>query len=214
MGMPLIKNKNTKLELIIAQWIKEDFPHDLLAIPNCKEAVGNPDFFFPQFNGFLFIDDEIWHNLSYDFSNDKMIRNITRKLIVSDAISRIDGKMLWVFNNEIINNGQEVRDKIREFITVNLKKSAKTIGLKKIKLYESIRDAVPFWDIFNLALTRQRRGVKEYGESSFMDLDLFEEAEQELLDNIVYSYLQIVKMRTIKKKITEKGDIDNADKKL
>jgi hypothetical protein len=74
-----------------------------------------------------------------------------------------------------------------------------------------LRDSVPFWEIMDKALSRQERGVSEYGDGSYQRLDLMDEIEEELLDQIVYSYLQILKNRGLKHKIKEAERL--ADKK-
>lgn len=199
--------KNIKPEQIISKWLMTDFP-DIKVIPNCHDVIGIPNFYFPQFNGFLFIDNGFWynHDKSYQFKENKVrdkkiMNDIIRDMSVNEAIKASNGKIMRIFSHEVIGKKKyhenEAREKIKLFISSNI---SPTNNIQKKELYTSIRNAVPFWDIFNKALSRQCRGIVEYGESSFMDLKLWDEIEEELLDVIVYSYLQIVKIRILKDK--------------
>ena len=64
-----------------------------------------------------------------------------------------------------------------------------------------IRDEVSLTDVIRKACTREQVGKQEYGSESYHDLNLFDEIEEELLDQIVYSYLQILKIRLLKRKV-------------
>jgi|TARA_R100001530_G_C4302545_1_gene150890 hypothetical protein len=66
---------------------------------------------------------------------------------------------------------------------------------------KDIRDSISLESIINKAVSREQTGIKEYGKSSYQDLNLFEEIEEELLDQIVYSYLQILKIRMMKERL-------------
>jgi len=67
----------------------------------------------------------------------------------------------------------------------------------------SIRDEIPLEKIIRLAVTRAEFGIKEYGSESYKKNDIWLELIQELLDQINYSYLQILKIIEANQKLTK-----------
>jgi hypothetical protein len=63
------------------------------------------------------------------------------------------------------------------------------------------RKDIPFSEIMDSVMDkiskREKYGIKKYGRNSYKKLDMFEEMEQELLDVMVYAYLEILKLREL-----------------
>tara|TARA_B100001964_G_C14237440_1_gene603193 strand:+ start:993 stop:1226 length:234 start_codon:yes stop_codon:yes gene_type:complete len=66
-----------------------------------------------------------------------------------------------------------------------------------------IRNKVRLKHIFKMALRREKIGKREYGLESYHKLNLYDELIEELLDVIVYSYLEILKIMKLREKKLE-----------
>jgi hypothetical protein len=64
-----------------------------------------------------------------------------------------------------------------------------------------MRKMISLESIILKAKNREKQGIKEYGIDSYKNLDLFNEIEEELLDVIVYAYLEICKLYELKRKV-------------
>ena len=65
----------------------------------------------------------------------------------------------------------------------------------------NLRKKIKVKDIIKLATEREKKGIKEYGLNSYKENDMWIEIIQELLDNINYSYLQILRILEANQKL-------------
>ena len=68
---------------------------------------------------------------------------------------------------------------------------------------EDARTVMPFEQVLTTALARQRDGISRYGRDSYRDKDMHNELVEELMDVMVYAYLEILKMWELQKKKKE-----------
>ena len=121
-----IKNKNTKIERILA---KAMWNAGLRYRKNCKDVFGNPDFCFKGKKIAIFCDSEFWHGKKFlegerfktnsDFWEEKIKRNIERDKQVNERLKSEGWTVLRFWGREIEKNVEKCLNEIKSKVLKN-----------------------------------------------------------------------------------------------
>lgn len=136
--MSRIRSADTKPELIVNGWLVEmDFSGSYER--NCKGRCGTPDFYFFEFEGYLFVDGGFWHGhpncfrfgKSGKFWDDKIRRNIERDKKVNRKIVENGGKLLRIWDFEVTGKDNVLVCDVKNRIFTFVVNEGKEYGCKK-----------------------------------------------------------------------------------
>jgi len=121
--MSKIRAVDTKPELIVDSWLA-DMGYFNHYVRNWKKRIGSPDFYFFGFDGYLFVDGAFWHGHPDHFTfgksgkywDDKMRRNMERDSEVNEEILGSGGRLLRVWDFEVLKYESITKERISDFI--------------------------------------------------------------------------------------------------
>lgn len=121
--MATVKSKNSKIERIVANALKE---MGLRYRLHSKVLPGKPDFYFTKFKTVLFVDSCFWHGCRYHgtkpqsnskFWDKKIARNKARDREVSLLYKKMGWKVIRIWEHQIpFGANRKILDKISSII--------------------------------------------------------------------------------------------------